>query len=254
MAALEGRAWLLAPNQRGYGPSSIPEGVAAYRAKLLTADLVELIEQTGGPLDLLVAHDWGGAVAWNLAAQRPELMRKLLIVNAPHPAVFLKALRDDPAQQAASAYMNALCEPDAAARLAADDFKAMWAFFEAMSPGAGAPGGWLNEATRDQYRNIWCQGLEGPLNWYRASPLKPPRSPKDAVMTLNLPDAAVTVRVPTLVLWGEGDRALPPSLLDGLGAWVPNLVIERVPEASHWIVHEQPERVIAAIQAALRAR
>jgi len=78
-------------------------------------------------------------------------------------------------------------------------------------------------------------------------------TPTDPVMTLTLPDQAVTVRVPTHVLWGEADRALPPSLLEGLQQWVPDLRIERVPGASHWIVHEQPARVVASIRAALAA-
>jgi pimeloyl-ACP methyl ester carboxylesterase len=253
MAELADQAWLLAPDQRGYGGSSAPAELAAYRPRVLVADLVALIEQTGGPLDLLVAHDWGGALAWNLAAQRPDLLRRLLIVNATHPAPFLRALRHDPAQQAASAYMHRLCEPDAASHLAADDFAAMWAFFEDLSPAASGPGGWLDEAMKARYRSVWRHGLDGALNWYRASPLKPPRTPTDPMMTLTLPDQAVTVRVPTHVLWGEADRALPPSLLEGLQQWVPDLRIERVPGASHWIVHEQPARVVASIRAALAA-
>jgi epoxide hydrolase 4 len=249
--ALAGEAWSCAPNLRGYAGSSAPPEVAAYRPRLLVADLVALIEQWGAPLDLLVAHDWGGALAWNLAAQRPDLLRRLLIINAPHPATFLRDLRDSPAQQAASAYMNELCEPDAATRLAADDFQAMWAFFERLSPSAAGPGGWLDAALKARLRAVWQHGLDPMLNWYRASPLKPPRSPADAVLGLQLPAEQVTVRVPTRVVWGEADAALPPSLLAGLQAWVPELSVCRVPGASHWIVHERPELIVAEIRAAL---
>ena len=104
----------VAPNLRGYERSSAPTEVEAYRAKHLVNDIASLIEAIGAPIDLLVAHDWGGALAWSLAAQRPRLIQQLLIVNSPHPATFLRELRDNPVQQAASAYMNFLCRSDAA--------------------------------------------------------------------------------------------------------------------------------------------
>ena len=86
-----------------------------------------------------MAHDWGGAVAWSLAALHPELLERLVIVNSPHPATFLRELRDNPAQQAASAYMNFLCRPDAEALLAADDFARLWPFFELMGASDDLP-------------------------------------------------------------------------------------------------------------------
>lgn len=233
----------VAPNLRGYPGSSAPAELAAYRAKPLVADIAALIEALGGPVDLLVAHDWGGALAWSLAAMRPELMKRLLIINSPHPATFLRELRDNPAQQAASKYMNFLCRPDAEALLVERDFARLWPFF-------GKPA-WLTPVLREQYRAAWACGLAGPLNFYRASPLRPASGPADALQTLVLPDAAVTVRVPTTVLWGETDRALLPGLLDGLERWVPDLRIQRVAAASHWIVHEQPALVADLIQALL---
>ena len=111
---------------------------------------------------------------------------------------------------------------------------------------------WLDDGLREQYRNVWRQGLEGPLNYYRASPLKPATSPDDPIHTFELPREAVTVNVPTTVLWGEGDVALPPSLLEGLDAFVSPLVVQRVAGASHWIVHEQPTLIAATIERLLR--
>ena len=236
----------VAPNLRGYVGSSAPADLSAYRAKHLVADVVAAIEALGAPLDLLVAHDWGGALAWNLAAQRPDLVRRLLMINSPHPATFLRELRHNPQQQAASAYMSFLCRPDAAHLLAEDDFRRLWPFL-------GEPA-WLTPAVRDQYRQAWSnggRGLDGPLNYYRASPLRPPLSADDPLHRVELPDEAVTVRVPTTLLWGERDKALLPALLEGLDRWVPQLRIERVPEASHWIVHEQPGRVAELISALL---
>ncbi len=246
MARVAPRAACVAPNLRGYVGSSAPAELSAYRAKHLVADVAAAIEALGAPLDLLVAHDWGGALAWNLAAQRPDLVRRLLMINSPHPATFLRELRHNPQQQAASAYMTFLCRPDAAQLLAVDDFRRLWPFL-------GEPA-WLTPAVREQYRQAWRnggRGLDGPLNYYRASPLRPPLSADDALHRVELPDAAVTVNVPTTLLWGERDKALLPALLDGLERWVPQLRIERVPEASHWIVHEQPGRVAELIAALL---
>ncbi len=243
MQRVGGLARCVAPNLRGYERSTAPAGIDAYRAKHLVADIAALIDALGAPIDLLVAHDWGGAAAWSLAAQRPQSVRRLLIVNSPHPAIFLRELRDNPAQQAASAYMNFLCRPDAAARLADDDWARLWPFFTSMG---GAT--WLNDALREQYRALWRHGLEGPLNYYRASPLKPALTPADAIHGLAFAPEFVTVRVPTTVLWGETDLALPPSLLDRLEAFVDPLDVHRVVGASHWIVHEQPALVASTIE------
>jgi epoxide hydrolase 4 len=248
MQRLDGRVHCIAPNLRGYERSSAPVEVQAYRAKHLVTDIAGLIAQHGAPIELLVAHDWGGAIAWNLAALKPELLRRLLIVNSPHPATFLRELRDNPAQQAASAYMNFLCRPDAAALLAENDFARLWPFFENMGGSA-----WLDEATRERYREVWRFGLEGALNYYRASPLRPPGSASAAIYALALPPEMTTVRVPTTVLWGAADTALPRALLDGLGTFVPDLEVQLVTAATHWIVHEQPERVSVTV-AELAAR
>lgn len=240
----------IAPDLRGYGASSAPAGVEAYRAKALLQDLEALIAATtgGAPLAALVAHDWGGALAWGLAMRRPELMARLVIVNAPHPGPFLRDLLHDPAQQAASAYMNFLCRPDAAERLAADDHARLFGFFTRMGGEA-----WLTPALRERYREVWSRGLDPMLNYYRASPLRPATDTDRAIHAVSFADAQITVRVPTTVVWGDGDTALPWKLVDGLERWVPALRIARVAGASHWLIHEQPERVIAEIETALGA-
>lgn len=246
MQRLASRAATVAPNLRGYIGSSAPAEVEAYRAKHLVADLVALIEAQVGdraPLDLLVAHDWGGAVAWNLAALRPGLIKRLLIINSPHPGTFLRDLQSDAEQQAASAYMNWLCQPGAERLLAEDDYRRLFGGFLQGST-------WLTPAVKEQYRAAWAnqgRGLTGPLNYYRASPLRPPLVPTDAIHTLQLPDAMLTVTVPTTVIWGEQDTALRPSLLHGLERWVPDLSVQRVPDAGHWVIHEKPGLVAETI-------
>jgi pimeloyl-ACP methyl ester carboxylesterase len=241
----------VAPNLRGFGTSSSPTETEAYRVKHLVADLEALISQVGGgPIEALVAHDWGGAVAWTLAALRPHLIKRLVIVNSPHPAAFLRELQHSPAQQAASSYMNFLCRPDAEQLLAADDYARMWPMFTNM--GAADPnrvgGAWLTDPVRDQYREVWNAGLTGGCNYYRASPLRPPTADDSSVMKIEFAPEFVTVKVPTLVIWAEDDIALPIALIDGLDAFVPTMRLVRVPGATHWIIHERPGFIAAEIE------
>jgi epoxide hydrolase 4 len=246
----------VAPNLRGFGPSSAPVEPEAYRVKHLMNDLDALIAQLGGgPLEALIAHDWGGAVAWTFAALRPERLKRLVIVNSPHPATFLRELQHNPKQQAASAYMNFLCRPDAETLLAENDFARMWPLFTNMGADnlGHVGGGWLSDSVRDQYRAIWNAGLTGGCNYYRASPLRPPLTRNDAVMSISFAPEFVTVKLPTLVIWGENDMALPVELLDGLEDYVPKMRLVRVPGATHWIVHERPALVAAEIELHLAA-
>jgi len=228
----------IAPNLRGYEQSSQPADVKAYRAKLLVQDVAALIEAEGAPLACLVAHDWGGAVGWSLANQLPALTRKLAIVNSPHPGTFLRDLRANASQQAASAYMNFLIRPDAEALLREDDYRRLWGFFTHWG---GAP--WLNDAVKRQYREVWDASLTGGLNYYRASPLRPPRPDDPAAAAITLPREMLTVNLPTFVLWAMNDTALLPCLVEGLEEYVPDLTLEKVEGATHWIVHERPQFV-----------
>ena len=241
----------IAPNLRGYERSSAPADTAAYRPKYLMQDIAALIELEGGHVECLVAHDWGGAVAWNLAAAQPACLKKLAIINSPHPGTFLRALQHSPTQQAASAYMNFLIRPDAEALLAENGFRRLWTFFSGLGAIDG-PHAWLTDAVKAQYEAIWRAGLNGPLNYYRASPLRPPRPgpphhdpAADAVV---LARDKLEVNVPTLVVWAMNDAALLPELLDGLEEFVPRLELHRVEGATHWIVHEQPELIAGYLQ------
>jgi len=242
----------VAPNLRGYAGSSAPSDVAAYRAKHLVQDLVALKDLLSPkqPLACLVAHDWGGAVAWNMANQYPELMRQLAIINSPHPGTFLRELQSSPEQQAASAYMNFLIRPDAEILLAEDDYRRLWAFFTNMGAVDG-PYAWLTEDVKAQYREVWSQGLTGALNYYRASPLRPPREADAAAAAITLPKSMLEILVPTLVLWGMNDIALPPGLVDGLEDYIPDLRLQRIADGSHWLVHEQPALVAQSLLAFL---
>ena len=240
----------VAPWLRGFGPSSAPLDAKDYRPKHLVQDILALsaIESPDAPLACLVAHDWGGAVAWNTANQFPQQMQRLAIINSPHPGTFLRELQTNPAQQAASAYMNFLIRPDAESLLAANDFQRMWRFLNRPD---GTPPAWLDDATRAQYHATWSAGLTGGCNYYRASPLRPARPGDPAVDAVQLPRSMLTVDVPTWVLWGLDDIALLPSLLDGLDRYIPRLTLETVADADHWVKHTHPARVIAGLTAHL---
>ena len=241
----------VAPNLRGFEHSSAPAEADAYRIRHLMSDLDALIDQLGGgPLELLIAHDWGGAVAWSFAAQYPQRLKQLVIINSPHPATFLREMQRSPQQQAASAYMNFLCRPDAEKLLAENDFARMWPMFTHMGAAESSRvgGAWLTEPVRDQYRATWSCGLTGGCNYYRASPLRPATATDDSVMKLVFAPEFVTVNLPTLVIWAEDDTALPIGLLEGLEVFVPNMRLVRVAGATHWIVHERPKFIAAEIE------
>jgi epoxide hydrolase 4 len=237
----------IAPNLRGFEKSSAPPEAKDYRAKFLVQDITALIAAEGGHLACLIAHDWGGAVAWNLAAAQPGLMDKLVIINSPHPATFLRELQNSPQQQAASDYMNFLCRPDAEALLAQDDYARLWPFFTNKFAHTGSCD-WLTEDVKNQYREVWGMGLTGGCNYYRASPLRPASAEDPAAKAVTFPKEMFTVTLPTLVIWGMDDIALPPALVEGLGDYVPQMQLQRVAGASHWIVHEQPELVARSVQ------
>ena len=243
----------IAPNLRGFERSSAPPEVSAYRPKLLVQDMAALIaiETGGGQLAALVAHDWGGAVGWNLANQMPQLMKQLVIINSPHPGIFLRELKSSPAQQAASAYMNFLIRPDAEQLLVQDDHRRLWEFLTAGNTGHQAPL-WLTDDVKAQYREVWSAGLRGGCNLYRVSPLRPARPEDPAAAAVDLPRDMLTISLPTLVIWAMDDIALPPALLDGLADYVDDLTVRAVADASHWIVREQPQHVTELIASFLR--
>lgn len=232
----------LAPDQRGYGRSPVPEGGEAYRIKPLVADIAALIEALGAPVPV-VAHDWGAAVAYALAIRRPELISALIVVNGVHPGPFQRELARGGAQAEASAYIEYLRDPGAEARLSAGEFAGLRRLFAAKMDMA-----WLSGPVLDAYLTEWSRPgvLTGKLNWYRASPLRLAR-PGEPLDLPELPVEAGRVPVPHLVIWGEDDRALLPVCLEGLDAWCPDLTIRRLPGADHWICHQKPAGVAAII-------
>jgi len=235
------RGWCaVAPDMRGYNLSEKPAEVEAYRPKHLGADVLALAEHYTKEKFVLVAHDWGGAVAWGVAIARPQRLAKLVMLNSPHPYIFWRELCNSPAQQKASAYMLLFRLAKAERVLSENGYARL---LDAFSD--------LDEEARQALVAAWSQpgALTGGLNYYRASPLYPPSDADPGAKKLQLKQEDFIVKVPTLVLWGERDTALLPGCLEGLEEVVPGVKIVRVPEASHWIARERTERVIAEIEA-----
>ncbi|MBI3493434.1 MAG: alpha/beta hydrolase [Acidobacteria bacterium] len=256
---------VVAPDMRGYNLSSKPAELSAYQIPVLVEDVRaladEILKTAGGSRFTLVAHDWGGVVAWVFAAQHPEMLDKLVIINAPHPTVFARELRENPAQQQASLYMLMFRSPEAEATLSGNDY----ARLTSMVLGAGLKDGSVTEVDKAVYLAAWSQpgALTGGLNYYRASNIGPTassdaRSSAASAPSTSTPSAApapsgvegpapstppLIVRVPTLVIWGDKDTALLTGNLNGLDQVVPALTVRHIPDATHWVVREKPDEV-----------
>jgi epoxide hydrolase 4 len=241
MAHFAARGWLcVAPDLRGYNLSDKPAAVEAYKARHLIADVLALGAHYSKSPFVLVAHDWGGAVAWAVAIGHAARLSKLVMINSPHPWVFWRELSTSPAQQKASEYMNVFRLPKAERVLSENGYARLLPSFMH-----------LPEAWRAELVAAWSQpgALTGGLNYYRASPLYPPTAEDPGANKLQVKPEDCMVRVPTLVLWGERDTALLIGCLDGLERCVPDLKVVRAPDASHWIVHEKPDLVCREIEA-----
>jgi pimeloyl-ACP methyl ester carboxylesterase len=235
------RGWLcVAPDLRGYNLSDKPAEVEAYKAKHLIADVLAVGAHYSKTPFVLVAHDWGGAVAWAVAIGHAQRLKKLVMVNSPHPYVFWRELCNNPAQQKASEYMNVFRLPKAERVLSENGYARLLSAFLH-----------LDEGWRKELVAAWSQpgALTGGLNYYRASPLHPPVADDPGPKKFQFKPEDFMVRVPTLVLWGERDTALLTGCLDGLETCVPDLKIVRFADASHWIVHEKTADVCREIEA-----
>ena len=229
---------VVAPDMRGYNRSSKPAGVNSYRPAELVADVRGLVEGLGYARTHLVGHDWGGLVAWETAIREPDLLDRLVVLNAPHPECYRRTLRRSPRQALRSWYAFAVQVPWVPERLLrASDLAAVGRILsDTARPGA------FSEAEIERYKRAMAtEGtMTAALNYYRAQF-------RDGLgrelRSLVGRDRDTTVRVPTVVVWGEQDRALGTELLDGLGEFVPDLHVERLPEASHWVQADAPDQV-----------
>lgn len=235
--------FVLAPDQRGFARSSKPANVSDYTPDKMVGDLVALADHFSVGRFTLVGHDWGGAIAWMAALQRPDRVAKLIIVNAPHPFIFQKTMFDDLGQREASQYMRAFRNPDFEKHI------------EAIGLSAFFDGSFMRHTDFDKvagekaaYLDEWGQpgAMTAMLNWYRASPIIVPEMDETPERPTFLDAPFPPITQPTLVIWGMGDKALLPSQLEGLEALVPDMTLVKV-DAGHFVPWEAPEAVTEAI-------
>ncbi|MFL6216805.1 MAG: alpha/beta fold hydrolase [Blastocatellia bacterium] len=242
----------VAPDMRGYNLSSKPAEVDQYQVKYLIEDVRALADKLGHKKFILVAHDWGGAIAWAFAIAHPEYLEKLVIINAPHPGVFARELKENPAQQKASQYMLMFRSPQAEATLSANNY----ATLVGVVLSEGLKNGTFTEEDKKAYIEAWSQpgALTGGLNYYRAARVGPPTATDKEGTSIAANFPSFDVKVPTLVIWGEKDTALLTGNLEGLDKYVPQLTIKRIPEGTHWVIHEKPALVNGYIREFVTAK
>lgn len=242
----------IAPDLRGYGNSSAPDGVEHYEFAALMGDVFALAKALGAERFTIVGHDWGGALAWAVAAfgQSMGVVERAVIANAPHPAVFQRLLFTSEEQRAASQYMRVFRDPAHDAAVRESGLTGLLRDAITWSERLDYPPEEL-ALLLPQWRNP--QNAFAMLNWYRASGIKVP--PMDE--PIGLPKAYADppfppLTIPTLVIWGMGDKALLPANLEGLENWVQDLRVERVPDAGHFVPWQAPDSVNAAMDGFLR--
>ena len=239
---------VIAPDLPGYNLSDKPRDPAFYKVPNLIKVMSDFL-QVVSPIEpvTLVAHDWGGAIAWPLAAFQPQLLERLVIINAAHPSTFTRELAHNHRQRQNSGYIHDLIAYDGVERVSADDFR----FLKDMvfRNIAGDP---LSPERKAQYERAWAQpgALDAMLSYYRAMPQLGEREPLDGPVgkPLDLQIPNIRIDVPTLVLWGEQDPAFVPEVLDGLETYVKDLRVIRYPDQTHWLHHEQPGQVSKEIE------
>lgn len=241
MAALSARFRVAAPTLRGYGASDRPERVADYRMDHLVGDVGGLVRALGRDRARIVAHDWGGGIAWAFAMDRPESCEKLVVCNCPHPAIFTRAIRSNPRQLLRSWYMFVFQLPRIPERLlAARDFRAAERGFRTMVRRRD------REVFSDEDIDRIKDALRPPgaaraaVNYYRAA-FRNPRF-------MERYSGSRTISCPTMLVWAEEDDALGNELtLDMEPLFSGPFSIRRIPACSHWVQQERPEEVNQAL-------
>jgi pimeloyl-ACP methyl ester carboxylesterase len=215
---------VITPDQRGFGRSSRPAGMASYKIANAVADVAAVLDAVGAPTAHVVGHDWGAGVAWATAMFLPDRVRTLTAVSVPHPAV-----PDTPRQrEMAWYYLFFQFTEIAEATLRYED----WAALRELTPG-------YKDIDR-AIANLSRPGaLTATLNWYRAN--LAPRMPGPR-------REPPPVTAPTLGIWSDGDRYLDGARMRASGQLVqaPWRYAE-IPGATHWIPLDAPEELSGLI-------
>lgn len=219
-----------APDQRGYNRSDKPAGVDAYHIDALARDIIGLIEASGREQVCLVGHDWGAAVAWWVAGKHPQYIKKLAILNVPHPAVMRRTVLEDEEQRKKSWYIFFFQLPWLPERsLSANDYTNLVRALKGSSRR-----GTFSAEDIAAYKQAWSQpgAVSSMLNWYRA-----------AVRNQGQAAELGRIRPPTLMIWGANDIALSRTMAQPSIDLCDAGRLVFLEEASHWVQHEEPETV-----------
>jgi pimeloyl-ACP methyl ester carboxylesterase len=241
----------IAPDQRGYRHSSKPDGVESYMFDQMTADAFALADALGVGRFTVIGHDWGGAVAWGVALAGAGRVDRCVILNAPHPFLFQKAVFDDPDQRAASQYIRAFRDPANDELIREHGLAALLA--QVVKWGRSPA---MDDAYRDAMMADWKipGAAMAMLNWYRAAAIIVPAIGEAPQRPAFLSGPFPKVTMPTLVVWAMDDLALRPSLIDGLDAYVDDLTLVPVHGCGHFVTWEAPDTVNAAMRAFFASR
>ena len=235
---------VVAPDLRGYNRSEKPPGLASYRIGELVRDIRDLIEAFGDRAHV-VGHDWGGVIAWELAARHPELVDRLAILNAPHPTAFRRELRTaDQLRRSWYAFFFQLpLLPELAFSLG--DYRLV----ESAMRDAPLPGAFSNRDV-ERYETALARAgaLSAAIDYYRATGRGTLRDLPNRVLPGRESDpewvwTGGRIDAETLLIWGMNDVALSPRLTEGLVEWAPNVRVERFEEATHWVQADRPAEV-----------
>jgi epoxide hydrolase 4 len=234
----------VAPDLRGYGGSSRPEGRAAYGLDHLLDDVAGLFDALGARRRLLIAHDWGGVIAWAFAIARKRPLDGLVIMNAPHPRAYLDYLRKHPAQWLRSWYVLFFQLPWLPEALTtAGGARAVRRAFAATAANPACFTPELLDHYADAARAPGA--MTAMINYYRANA---------ADLGRWAPGAAGSIATPTLIVWGEQDPFLGAALAEASAAHVADAVVERLPHAAHWVQQEDAAGVNRRLAAWLQAK
>ncbi|MCE5319332.1 MAG: alpha/beta hydrolase [Parachlamydia sp.] len=222
---------VVAPDLRGYHETERPPHVEDYRLDIVAKDISGLIRALGNDKATVVGHDWGGAVAWKLAYDEPEILERLAILNSPHPAQFKKALKSNLKQMLKSWYIFFFQIPWLPERLFLMRPKA---YLKSILKGLHKET-FSNEDIAQYLKPLLEPGaMTAALNYYRASFRKAPPSERKISK----------IATPTLMIWGEEDKALGKELTEGMEPLFSGpFQLRRLPQCSHWVQEEQPEEV-----------
>lgn len=240
MQRLGGSFRVIAPDQRGYNFTSRPVGVEAYRAEVLVADMITLLDALSIERVAVCGNDWGGLIAFYLAMQHPDRISHVISLNSVHPYIFQELIWDHPGQRKASQYFNKLRAPDAAAsftKARREEMISAW-----YQPAIMA--GLMTDADVEAYRQAWAQpGVwDAMLNWYRASPMDVPGVDDPAPSERWADDLDFKIQQPVFVLWGEDDSVFVPECATALKDHADPLEIVWLDGVGHTPQRQSPDR------------